>query len=151
MFIAYFWNKFCKEFGKDIPGFRSDALHALKEYSWPGNIRELENAVKRAIIDTKAPSIITLDSLPDEIKPIGKEQRSTMKQISARKMWWSGNQILDYNQFESRFIDSLTRDYLEDVLSQSDGNISKVAQLIKIDRTTLTRKLDRLGIKYTKN
>jgi transcriptional regulator with GAF, ATPase, and Fis domain len=147
MFVAYFWKKYCTEMKKDIPGFTLSALNALKKYSWPGNIREVQNAIESAINITEAPSVITLDSLPDKIKQMGREQRSD---ISTRKIWREGNRFYDYEQFMRRFIEPFTKEYLEDALSQSNGNVAKTAQLIGVDRTTLARMLDRLEMQYRK-
>ena len=50
LLVAHFLQKFSKELGKDVRGVAPDALAVLERYHWPGNIRELENVLERAIV-----------------------------------------------------------------------------------------------------
>jgi DNA-binding NtrC family response regulator len=101
--------------GYKIEGIRQDALDLMLEYAWPGNVRQLENVVERAVILRKA-GLIQPRDLPDEItnttaKPSGKSLEET----------------------ERDYILRLMRDY--------DGNQSRVARILGINRRTLYRKL----------
>jgi two-component system NtrC family response regulator len=50
LLARYFKQKFAKEHAQNVIGFKSDAIEAIEGYSWPGNIREMENKIKRAVI-----------------------------------------------------------------------------------------------------
>jgi len=69
LLIQYFIEKYNKEFGKKISGFDKKAMSAMISYSWPGNIRELENLIERLIVLSDK-EVITNDKLPPEISNI---------------------------------------------------------------------------------
>ncbi len=61
LLATYFLNKYCQEMGKDPKKFSSSAMHQLQSYYWPGNIRELENMVKRLVVMVRRPTITEKD------------------------------------------------------------------------------------------
>src|SRR5574341_120635 len=67
LLVAHFIQKFSKELGKDVRGVTPEALAVLERYHWPGNIRELENALERAIV-LGAGEILGVDSLPESVR-----------------------------------------------------------------------------------
>ncbi len=67
-FLAeHFVTRFAEQMGKGITGISGDALACLKAYPWPGNIRELENAIERAVALERTPTILA-DSLPEQVR-----------------------------------------------------------------------------------
>src|SRR5690606_33163516 len=62
--LEHFLKRSNERLGKDVRGFAADALEALKSYSWPGNIRELENLVERMVLFASG-ELIGVDELPD--------------------------------------------------------------------------------------
>lgn len=92
-------------------------MDILTSYSFPGNVRELENIIERAVILEKT-SRITPESIPQSIK---------MFQIES----------IDPNRIKS--IDEINKDYAEKVLKFAEGNKSKAAELLGISRTSLWR------------
>jgi len=71
LLIAHFIQKIGRETGKDVRGIAPDALAVLERYRWPGNIRELQNAVERAIVLGSGP-LLEVDALPAELRrPVG--------------------------------------------------------------------------------
>jgi transcriptional regulator with PAS, ATPase and Fis domain len=63
LLIAHFLQKFSKDLGKDVRGVTPEALAVLERYHWPGNIRELENVLERAIV-LGAGDMLGADALP---------------------------------------------------------------------------------------
>ena len=63
----HFVARFAQQMGKSIGGISGTALACLKAYAWPGNIRELENAMERAVALERTPSIL-VDSLPEQLR-----------------------------------------------------------------------------------
>ena len=114
---TYFLQKHLPKTNKKITGFSKEAKDILMHYSFPGNVRELENIVERAIILERSP-MITPQSLP---------------------------QILSMFQIETiepgkiKTVDELTKEYTEKVLDMVGGNKSKAAELLGISRTSLWR------------
>jgi transcriptional regulator with GAF, ATPase, and Fis domain len=118
LLARYFMNKFAKKMGKDIRRISEDAMTALISYSWPGNIRELGNAMERAVVVAENDEIMRED-LPVEIAKFYTE---------AKKDWT---------------LEKVERDHIMKVLNLVDGNKKKAARLLGLDATTLWRKLKR--------
>lgn len=112
---AFFLQKHLPESNKKITGFAKDTMDILMRYSFPGNVRELENIIERAIILENS-STITPESLPEGIR------------------------ILNIETFEPgriKSIDEFTKEYVEKVLKMLGGNRSKTAEMLGISRTSL--------------
>ncbi len=124
--VNYFIAKKSKEFGKDIKEIDSESMDLLCLYSWPGNVRELENVVERAVVLAKRDKI-TPELLPEYIQSLSIE--------SYKK---ESTNIPTLEEQEKR--------YILWVLERCNGNKSKAAKLMGIDRVSLWRKLKRYGI-----
>jgi two-component system NtrC family response regulator len=105
-------NKFCKEVDRSLKGFTPDALEALNRWSWPGNVREMENRVKRAVIMTEGPRITAEDL--DLGSRLGEPDIINLKQVR----------------------EEADRRAIRQALARSDGNISNAAKLLGISRPT---------------
>lgn len=105
-----------------------DALERLVEYYWPGNVRELMNVMETAVPFSDA-KVVTLRDLPDEIRNHNSLQGLSFKE--AKKRWM--------DQFEKL--------YLENLLIDNNGNISKASEEAGIARMSLYRMLERTGLK----
>ena len=113
----HFLEKYSRKANKKIEGFTTDAMDMLLSYGFPGNVRELENIIERAVILESA-SRIRPESLPQSIK---------LFQVEA----------IDPNRVKT--IDELNREYAEKVLELAEGNKSKAADILGISRTSLWR------------
>ncbi len=120
---------------KNISGFEADALARLKSYHWHGNLRELKNVVKRAVLLSPGPGVET-GALPEEI------------QVPA---------ISEENEFDISFngkipsslkkvAEAAERAAIQEVLKRTNGNKSKTAEMLGIDRKTLYNKLNAFDI-----
>jgi two-component system response regulator HydG len=115
----FFLQKHLPKSNKKITGFTREALDVLENYSFPGNVRELENIVERAIMLERT-GVITPESLPQSMKVF---------------------QIDTLDPGKVRTIEELSRDYAERVLDLLGGNRSKAAEALGISRTSLWRLL----------
>lgn len=113
----YLFEKHLPRSGKKIEGFTREAMRILKDYSFPGNVRELENIVERAIILEQGP-LITPESLP-----------ATMKLFKIETL----------ESGKVRTLEEIGKEYAERVLDMVGGNRSKAAELLGISRTSLWR------------
>ena len=132
-----FLDKFKKRFDKNNLSIDQQVLAFFQQYEWPGNVRELENAVQQMVI-TADQQRVTINDLPDKIRCIRPVQ--DMEEHGG---------LLQMNFAEARrsYLDNFTREYLLDALRCYQGNISKTAKEIKVQRPSLQRMMKRYKIK----
>jgi two-component system response regulator HydG len=109
------------QLNKQCVGFSTEVLSALQRYSWPGNLRELKNVIKRAVLLSSG-DVIGISALPLEI--INPEPQKGMS--------------LQENE----------RDAILEALAKAGNNKTKAAQLLNITRKTLYNKLNQYGLDY---
>ena len=121
----YFVSLYAKRFNKRIFGLSPKVLEALRRYAWPGNIRELENIIQRAVVLTQNDTI-ELASLPNELHQI------IVPQLSNK------NLVLP----EEATLMEIENVWISHVLEACHGNKTLAAQKLGIDPSTLYRKLN---------
>ena len=116
-------------------GFTTDALSALVRYGWPGNVRQLENAIERAIAVTDGPRI-ELEALPEEVSAVLRPRatRGTEAQLSYRE-------VVDLAR------DRASREYLIALMQELGGNVTEAARRAGVERESLHRLLKRYGVR----
>ncbi|MBS1808344.1 MAG: sigma-54-dependent Fis family transcriptional regulator [Acidobacteria bacterium] len=124
LLVEHFVNRAAAISGKPGLSVSAEALAILTAYSWPGNIRELENAIDRAVAYASGATILP-EHLPERVRTNGE-----MAALVAR----SSEQNLTLREVE--------RDYILEILRRTGGNKSKTAEILDLDRKTLYRKLD---------
>lgn len=131
LLASFFVNKFAMAFNKTITDIDDDVLELLQKYLFPGNVRELENLMERAVVLCNE-NVIRMAQLPADI--------------------WSEH-LLHAAAVESNCefdkivsLDDNERRYLQWVLEQTSGNKSKAAELLGLNRGSLWRKMKRLGL-----
>jgi two-component system response regulator HydG len=129
MLLQHFVEKFAAGAKRQVDGIEPEALAALKNYDWPGNIRELEHAIERAVFLGKG-SRIGLEDLPPNVVANG--QSSVVLTQALRR------------QLTLR---DLEREYVAKVLEATNGNKTEAAKILGVDRTTLYRKLEEYKLK----
>jgi two-component system response regulator HydG len=117
LLIQYFTTRFAEQFGKPIPRFSDQALQVLKNYRWPGNVRELENVIQRLVVMTEGEHIEVPD-LP-----------SLMRFSALRETGFN------------RPLAEVEEEYIRNVMASVDGNKTRAAKILGIDRKTLREKL----------
>jgi two-component system, NtrC family, response regulator PilR len=108
------------------------AMRHLMQYPWPGNVRQLENAIERAIAFTVGRSQIDLPDLPPEI-----QQAQDLMPSAAIALPENGLDLVEY-------IGRIERELIQLSLERTGGNKGKAAKLLNLKRTTLVEKLKRL-------
>jgi DNA-binding NtrC family response regulator len=109
-----------------------EAMRALMAYSWPGNVRQLENAIERAVAFRGGRGQIDVSDLPTEVA--AEEARATTVSLALP------DQGIDLNQF----LAGAERDLIARAMDRTGGNKGRAARLLGIKRTTLVEKLKRL-------
>jgi DNA-binding NtrC family response regulator len=119
LLVEYFINKYCVSMNRPLVTIDQPALKRLLEYPFPGNIRELENMVERAIV-------------------IGNGKKIMLKDLPLQK------DIID-SSIES--LDDFEKAFILQILNKYSWNISRTAQALKVDRVTLYNKIKKYGLK----
>ena len=118
-----FLKRYADENNKKIKGFTPPAIRALKDYGWPGNIRELENRVKRAVV-------------------MGEERKITPVDLELASA---------FGKYEGRGLrgarEALEKDFIQRALVKKKGNVTKAAEELRISRPTLYELMEKLGMK----
>jgi len=128
LLTEHFVAKYADVHHKPVVGVSEEALEAMAGYSWPGNIRELENAVERGVILCKG-EYITFSDLPHSLTRDGFEQPGVGPIVSLKD---------EVEKCEKRII--------EQALERNSLNRNKTCRMLKINRTTLYNKMRRYGI-----
>lgn len=121
LFAELFIRHANEELNRTVEGFDSEAAELLASHSWPGNLRELNNVVKRAVLLTRGNKITTV------------ELTQAMGQIRTDNV----QQLHDEDTERQRIITAL---------QQTNGNKAKAARLLGVDRKTIYNKIEKLGI-----
>ena len=121
LFADLFIRHANEELNRNVEGFDSGAAEMLASHSWPGNLRELNNVVKRAVLLTRGSQITTA------------ELTQAMGQIRTDNVL----QLHDEDTERQRIITAL---------QQTNGNKAKAARLLGVDRKTIYNKIEKLGI-----
>ena len=133
LLVHHFLSKYCREMNAPQKRFTADALKALSEFSWPGNVRQLENMVERAVALSFGKNELGREDLPREILDEG---RIELPLLQVGGDGFSLDEVLaDYEQR-----------MLYQALEHSGWVKTRAAELLRIKRTTLIEKMKRLGI-----
>ena len=120
----YFLNQFNQEMGRKVEGFTDAAKKRLLSYSWPGNIRELKNVIERAVV-------LNTEGMLDE------SDLALSPAVHGNAAAAMTDAPTDMTLAE------LEKAHIERVLRHTEGNKSRAASILGIERSTLDRKLKR--------
>ncbi|MDW7649832.1 MAG: sigma-54-dependent Fis family transcriptional regulator [Bacillota bacterium] len=122
--VPFFVKKVCRVAGKPLMGVTEEVYTQMLSYDWPGNIRELENAIESMVAMAER-SFLTIEDLPEELQ----------------------NYAGLLTQGQDSLLEKQTRQAILQALSKTNGKIAPAARILGIGRTTLYRKIQELGIK----
>jgi len=123
LLVEFFVDKISRKLGKSIKNIPTSVMNTLQNYNWPGNIRELENVIERAVINSSGPKLRLMDELKKRYKDLTTKQK-TLKKVE--------------------------HDYIVRVLEQANWKISGkngASEILGLDRSTLRARMRKLGIR----
>lgn len=126
LLVEHFNRKFSTAYGREPKRFEDEAMDALQNYSWPGNVRELRNTVERVVIMHGGARVIA-----SELPPLGGEEPPAAS--------------FRFPSFKEA-TDAYHREFIQRKLSEAEGNVSRAAELMGVDRSHLYRRMRALGI-----
>jgi DNA-binding NtrC family response regulator len=133
-------NRFCKSTGLPSKRIAEEAYHALISYNYPGNVRQLQNAMERAAVFSGIAGEVKLEHLPEEIR-----NQTSLFQIGLGASLLP-NSIPDEGIDLSEVVSQIERELLLQTLDKTGGNKMQAAKLLNMKRTTLVEKIKRLNI-----
>jgi DNA-binding NtrC family response regulator len=151
LYVKHFLAKHGNAFGKSITGISDQALEALMDRKWKGNIRELENVVQRAMLDAQGASIE-----PQDLEFVGKQRVGEgVGKESSERTYEMVQQLVqcqyDRGQGLDEYVKSLREEaeriIILETLKKLNWNRTKAADRLKISRKTLFNKMRHYGIK----
>ena len=133
LLVQHFLEKYRRQGSKPINGISQQAMECLESYDWPGNVRQLENVIERALAFSGGRGQIDMDDLPSELV-VGDAPLLTAS-LSLPEDGVDLNLLLA----------NVERDLIGRTLERTGGNKGQAARLLRINRTTLVEKLKRFG------
>jgi transcriptional regulator with PAS, ATPase and Fis domain len=126
LLAQHFLEKHSNLMSRDTPSLSKEVLAILKDYDFPGNVRELENIIERGIA-LSTDNVIELDHLPDDIRDF---------------------KIRTFRRREGKLptLEEQEVEYIKQVLAETAGNKTLAAEILGIDRVSLWRKIKRYGL-----
>ncbi len=129
----FFLKNVASEASRDLEGLSDSAIDALGSYHWPGNVRELQNVIERAVLLCKGPQI-GLNDLPSHIAN------------GSRKSTTISDQGVSRRRSLKEALEEPEREIIAQVLREFQGNRNETADALGINRTTLYKKMRKLGL-----
>ncbi len=130
-----FLKRFSEEMGKDIKDFEPPTMEAILAYDYPGNVRELENVIERAVTFETQP-LVTRTSLPPALLGVARSAEGVSAHL----------ELPDEGLDLEGALEDLERDLLNQALQHTDGNRTEAARLLRISFRSIRYKLDKYGI-----
>lgn len=124
LLAEHFLKVYAQKYRKDFKGFKSAAMLLLQQYNWPGNIRELQHAIERAIIMADGNELDSRDFFFLSSKPTNDKIASPAS----------------YN------LDEVEKNVIQKAIDKNGGNISKAAKELGLTRASLYRRLEKYGL-----
>jgi DNA-binding NtrC family response regulator len=132
LLMQHFLQRLAQDSGRTGMTVSQEAMRRLMAYRWPGNVRQLENTVERALAFTQGRSVIDVQDLPPEIQ----NHSGVIEGAEA----WLPEDGLDFE----RYIEGIELSLIKRSLERTQGNKRQAARLLNLKRTTLIEKLKRL-------
>jgi two-component system nitrogen regulation response regulator NtrX len=131
LLAEHFMAEFSREYGRRLKAFDAGAIAVLQRYAWPGNVRELRNVIERLMIMVPGDAITGSDVT--FLQQNGVSRPEPAEQIAGRQTLHEAR-----DQFE--------RDLILRTLAEQQGNMSKTAEVLGVERSNLYRKMRAFGI-----
>jgi DNA-binding NtrC family response regulator len=156
MLVNHLIQQYAKEEGKAFQGFDSESMSMVMGYSWPGNVRQLQNVVRNIVVLNNAEHV-TADMLPEEVKvKMHSSSRTIPTPLSSTEPNGQAlhnpishhsvpHQPVTRQPTEIRPLWMVEKEAIEQAIAYCDGNIPKAAALLDVSASTIYRKKEKWG------
>jgi transcriptional regulator with PAS, ATPase and Fis domain len=124
LLVQHFTQHFAQETNREVDSVSDEAMTILVEYDWPGNIRELENVIERAVVTSRK-------------RTIGSEAFEYLRP----------HEICISTNSQPRSLEEVEKCHIQLILNQEGWNISRAAKVLEVDRTTLHKKIRKYNLR----
>jgi len=148
LLAMFFMQKFAKKMGKQLTQISEEALRGLINYAWPGNIRELQNVIERAVILSPGKTLVLAEELRAPTPLPNSEQREAARSSRIETEQNPSNRTAPAHNGSA--LDDVERRHIEAVLRQTNWMIEGergAANILKMNPSTLRSRMQKLGIK----
>ncbi len=141
LLVDYFTRQVCRELELESRQFSQKSIAALMQRQWPGNVRELQNLVRRVVMfaQNETPELEELQLLDNQHKKVDDQRPRAIRFLA-------DGPIAEYKQVKEEALDHFTNEYLRRLLKETEGNVSKGAELSGLSRTALQKILRKYEI-----
>jgi DNA-binding NtrC family response regulator len=130
--VSFFVSKYNQEFGKRVKSIEENALKALRDYHWPGNIRQLESVIERAVLMCETPNI-------------------GLKDIKSELRYFQERGILDFDlPDEGINVDEFEKELLRKAMQKANGVAAKAAKLLGMSYKTFWYRWEKMNLQSSK-
>jgi DNA-binding NtrC family response regulator/tetratricopeptide (TPR) repeat protein len=143
LLIGLFARKFSRELSKEPPKFAPEAIELLILNSWPGNVRQLSNEIRRVVAIVDKDDVVTPDLLSHDVQEAIHQPRSHLP--------FAPNLSIELDQELSKAVTHVERRMLEHALSKAHGRVALAAKMLGLSRKGLYLKRQRLGLLDPRN
>jgi two-component system nitrogen regulation response regulator GlnG len=156
LLVQYFLGRVCAEMDVSPKHCTDEAMAILTGYSWPGNVRELENAIKRAVILSNDPLLTAGDFAGLEVISGGQvsdKQEASLEALVDMKLrsCLNGIEQLEKGEIYTMVLEQVERPLIRFILEKTRWNQVKAADILGINRNTLRKKINELGIELKRD
>ncbi len=141
LLASHFVRRYSRLFHKDVDGLAPGAAEQLATQPWPGNVRELENTIKRAVILARRPQLTAQDVLAAHDAPRREDRVDRLAVLSHELL-----QAIGDAQGGLSVLDVAEKLLIQRALIETEGNVSRTARRLAINRSTLRKRMVRLGV-----
>ena len=146
LLVKDFLEEFCQQNGKPLITLEPEAIRTLMKYEWPGNVRELKNCIEGIVVTSTQSTIQQID-LPERILKAAGIAFSNL--LSVPDIWQPVDTIEDTQHLNVEVgmsLDEINREALRATLASVDNNKAKAAEILKVSRRTIQRKVKEYGL-----
>ena len=149
--VDHFRNRFNHDLKADVQSIAEPAMKLLRDYDWPGNIRELQSAVKYAVVRATG-DVITADCLPAAVRGESSDHPLTADDSEALSIRNFVRSLLadGHGEVNDRVRSTVDRMVIQEVLNFVGGHQTRAAELLGISPTTLRARMQQLGLTLEK-
>lgn len=149
LLARYFIVKYSAQFGFEPPALEDGVMGRLESYPWPGNVRQLENVVRKALLDARG-NAITLDLIDSLLRAReGKtepKEEGGLRELVRRRLLAASRGELEGRGAQDVLEEDMERELYQQAVTMSHGNQSSIAKWLGVSRLTVREKLDRFDL-----